>query len=159
MENYNLQKEELINNVNAIIDTNCPLVSNLSSVVYLIKETFKNASWAGLYINHDNVLYVGPYQGSIACTIIPFNKGVCGKSAYQKETIIVDDVNKFEGHIACSSTTKSEIVVPIIKDDIVYGVIDLDSEIYSGFNQIDANILKEVADILANLFYENSKSK
>ena len=158
MEEYRLEKEELINNVKAIIDDNYPLYSNLSSVVCLIKETFDDASWAGLYIANNDMLYVGPYQGSVACIVIPFNKGVCGKSAYKKQTIIVDDVNEFEGHIACSSKTKSEIVVPIIKDDMVYGVIDLDSERYSAFDDDDAKILEGIAKILANLFYEDNKS-
>ena len=142
----------------SIIDNKVPLVSNLSNVSSILNE-MDNINWVGFYLVGKDYLYLGPFQGSSACTIIPFDKGVCGKSAYHKETIIVEDVNKFEGHIACSSTTKSEIVVPIIKDDIVYGVIDIDSEIYSGFDQNDANILKKVADILANLFYENNKSK
>ena len=143
-----------IDTVNHVIDKSLPLVSNLSNVSSVIKMYFKNTSWAGFYISDEKqeVLYLGPFQGSLACTIIPFNKGVCGKSAYLKKTLIVDNVLEFEGHIACSSSSRSEIVVPIIKENKVLGVIDLDSDLYSNYSLIDQELLEKCAKILSDLF-------
>ena len=100
----------------------------------------------------DNVLYLGPFQGEIACTIIPFSKGVCGYAASNKKSIIVDDVNAFPGHIACSSLSKSEIVVPIIVNNEVKAVIDIDAPIYNRFTKEDQELLEEMAKILEVLF-------
>ena len=143
-----------IDTVNHVIDKNLPLVSNLSNVSSVIKKYFKNTSWAGFYISDEKqeVLYLGPFQGSLACTIIPFNKGVCGKSAYLRKTLIVDNVLEFEGHIACSSSSRSEIVVPIIKENKVLGVIDLDSDLYSNYSLSDQELLEKCAEILSDLF-------
>lgn len=143
-----------IDTVNHVIDKSLPLVSNLSNVSSVIKMYFKNTSWAGFYISDEKqeVLYLGPFQGSLACTIIPFNKGVCGKSAYLRKTLIVDNVLEFEGHIACSSSSRSEIVVPIIKENKVLGVIDLDSDLYSNYSLIDQELLEKCAEILSDLF-------
>ena len=88
----------------------------------------------------------------MACTVIPLSKGVCGKAASEKKTIIVDNVNEFPGHIACSSLSKSEIVTPIIKEGEVKAVIDIDSPIYSRFSKDEQLLLEEIADILATLF-------
>jgi GAF domain-containing protein len=143
-----------IDTVNHVIDKSLPLVSNLSNVSSVIKMYFKNTSWAGFYISDEKqeVLYLGPFQGSLACTTIPFNKGVCGKSAYLKKTLIVDNVLEFEGHIACSSSSRSEIVVPIIKENKVLGVIDLDSDLYSNYSLSDQELLEKCAEILSDLF-------
>lgn len=143
-----------IDTVNHVIDKSLPLVSNLSNVSSVIKMYFKNTSWAGFYLSDEKqeVLYLGPFQGSLACTIIPFNKGVCGKSAYLKKTLIVDNVLEFEGHIACSSSSRSEIVVPIIKENKVLGVIDLDSDLYSNYSLSDKELLEQCAKILSELF-------
>lgn len=143
-----------IDTVNHVIDKSLPLVSNLSNVSSVIKMYFKNTSWAGFYISDEKqeVLYLGPFQGSLACTIIPFNKGVCGKSAYLRKTLIVDNVLEFEGHIACSSSSRSEIVVPIIKENKVLGVIDLDSDLYSNYSLSDQELLEKCAEILSDLF-------
>ena len=111
-----------------------------------------NINWAGFYLTKNDELLLGPFQGDVACTRIPFGKGVCGTSALKKETIVVLDVNKFPGHIACSSLSKSEIVVPIIKDNKVVGVIDIDSPIYDRFHDEEKKFLIEVSNILKNLF-------
>lgn len=97
-------------------------------------------------------LYLGPFQGDVACTLISKGKGVCGTSFERKETIIVGDVNKFDGHIACSSLSKSEIVVPIIKDNQVKAVVDIDSQIYNRFNEDDKIILEDISKLLSALF-------
>lgn len=137
--------------IKTIIDKDLPLVSNLSNVSAILFK-LGNINWAGFYLARDDELVLGPFQGDVACTRIPFGKGVCGTSALKKETIVVLDVNKFPGHIACSSLSKSEIVVPIIKDNKVVGVIDIDSPIYDRFHDEEKIFLIEVSNILKNLF-------
>ena len=141
----------LLKQIENIIDKELPLVSNLSNVSALLNQ-LENINWCGFYLAKGETLYLGPFQGEIACTTIPFGKGVCGTSAKEKGTIVVDDVNKFPTHIACSSLSKSEIVTPIIKDDKVMGVIDIDSPIYSRFSSEDKELLEKVASILKELF-------
>ena len=141
----------IISQVNSIVDPSLPLVSNLSNVSAILNQ-LENLNWVGFYLVKDNRLYLGPFQGEVACTVIEYGKGVCGTSFKEKKTIIVDDVNKFEGHIACSSLSKSEIVIPIIKDNEVKALIDIDSPIYSRFNEDDKNNLEQVALILEKLF-------
>ena len=106
-------------------------------------------NWAGFYLYENNQLVLGPFQGEVACTLIPLGKGVCGTSALKRETIIVDDVNKFDGHIACSTLSKSEIVVPIIKNNNLVGVIDIDSPIYSRFSNKEKDFLEKVASFIS----------
>lgn len=134
-----------------IVDKSLPLVSNLANVSAIL-FTLDNLNWAGFYLAKDNVLYLGPFQGEVACTKIPFGKGVCGTSALKKETIIVPDVNQFVGHIACSSKSKSEIVVPILKDNEVKAVIDIDAPILNRFGSQEKELLENVANLLADLF-------
>ena len=137
--------------VAAIIDEKLPLVSNLSNVSALLNE-IKDINWCGFYLVEGDTLYLGPFQGEVACTSIKIGKGVCGTSLLKKETIIVDDVNEFEGHIACSSKSRSEIVVPIKKDNAVVALIDIDSPSYSRFSLEDKNGLEEITNILSKLF-------
>jgi GAF domain-containing protein len=141
----------LIKQVDAIIDPSIPLISNLSNVSSILNK-LDDINWCGFYLVKDNYLYLGPFQGDIACTIIPIGKGVCGTSFKEKRSIIVDDVNKFAGHIACSSLSKSEIVVPIIKDGEVKAVIDIDSPSFNRFTISDKEMLEEISNIIAKLF-------
>ena len=135
----------------SLIDKELPLVSNLSNASSLLNK-LPNINWCGFYLVSGNRLILGPFQGEVACTVIPFDKGVCGYAYRNKKTIIVDDVNKFDGHIACSSLSKSEIVTPIIKDNEVKAVIDIDAPIYSRFSKDDQRLLEEIADVLKELF-------
>ena len=137
--------------IKEIVDANLPLISNLSNASAILNQ-LDDINWCGFYIVKDDSLYLGPFQGEVACTIIPKGKGVCGTSYLEKRTIIVDDVNKFKGHIACSSKSKSEIVTPIFKNNEVVGVIDIDSPIYSRFNINDQKELEQIAQILGDLF-------
>ena len=134
-----------------IIDPTLPLISNLSNASALLNK-MGNINWCGFYLMENGQLVLGPFQGEVACTIIPLDKGVCGYAASNKKTIIVDDVNTFKGHIACSSASKSEIVVPIIKDNEVKAVIDIDAPIYARFKNEDQELLEEFADVLKELF-------
>ncbi len=117
-----------------------------------LKEAFQKISWVGFYFQKDAKLFLGPFQGKTACTVISLGSGVCGTSAKNKETIIVEDVNNFVGHIACDSGSRSEIVIPIIQNDKVVGVLDLDSYNLSAFNQNDQNYLEQIAALLTNKF-------
>lgn len=150
----NQNKYELLNNVKSLIDTTLPLTSNLANISRLLKDGFKGVSWAGFYLSNQarDMLYLSCYQGPLACGKIPFNKGVCGKAAFTKKSILVDNVHEFPGHIACSSLTNSEVVVPIIKDNNVLGVIDLDSNEFNNFSLEDVEILESVAKEIAKLF-------
>ena len=143
--------KELLQEINAVIDKDLPLVSNLANVSAILNK-LENINWCGFYLAKDDVLYLGPFQGEIACTIIPFGKGVCGTAAKEKRTLIVDNVHEFKGHIACSSLSKSEIVAPIIKDEQVVGVIDIDSPIYNRFSSKEKALLEAVANSLSLLF-------
>ena len=142
----------ILDNIVAIIDKDVPLISNLANLSYVLKFYFKNTDWAGFYLMKNNVLYLGPFQGDLACTVISLNTGVCGKSAYLKQSILVPNVHEFEGHIACSSSTNSEVVVPIIKDEKVLGVIDLDSNLINNYTDEDVKILESIANLIADLF-------
>ena len=141
----------MISKIKAIIDKNIPLVSNLANISAILNE-MEDINWCGFYLAKDNKLYLGPFQGELACTIIPFGKGVCGTAAIEKKTLIVDNVLEFKGHIACSSKSRSEIVTPIIKDGSVVGVIDIDSPSFSRFKEEDKNVLEKIANDVAVLF-------
>ena len=148
MANYELLLDQIL----SIIDKDLPLYTNLANVSAILNQ-MGDLNWAGFYLVHNDELILGPFQGEVACTKIAKGKGVCGTAFLKKETIIVADVNKFVGHIACSSKSKSEIVTPIIKDDKVVGVIDIDSPIYSRFSEKEKNFLNEVSSLLAKLDY------
>ena len=141
----------LLKQIESIIDNKLPLVTNLSNVSALLNK-LENINWCGFYLSDDKNLYLGPFQGEVACTTIAFNKGVCGAAFAKKETVIVPNVNEFEGHIACSSASKSEIVTPIILNGKVVAVIDIDAPIYDRFHNEEKTFLEEVAKILAPLF-------
>ena len=145
------ESKMLLNQIKSIINKELPLVSNLSNVAAVLNK-LENINWVGFYLVEGDTLYLGPFQGDVACTIIPKGKGVCGTSFEKKETTIVGDVNKFSGHIACSSLSKSEIVTPIIKDNQVKAVIDIDSPIYDRFTVEDKELLEAIADLLKDLF-------
>lgn len=122
-------------------------ISILSNTSAFIMDMMEDVSWAGFYL-YDEKLYLGPFQGKVACTLIPMNQGVCGTSAYKRETIIVENVHEFAGHIACDSASNSEIVIPIVIDDELYGVLDLDSTSYNRFNEDDKEFLEGLVSIL-----------
>ncbi len=137
--------------ISAIIDKELPLITNLSNASAVLNQ-LEDINWCGFYLVDDQRLILGPFQGEVACTIIPYGKGVCGTSFQRKETIVVSNVNEFPGHIACSSISKSEIVTPIIKNEEVVALIDIDSPIYNRFTNIEKSLLEEVAQLLSELF-------
>ena len=139
----------LISQLKSLLSPEDNLISNLSNLTAAIKDTFEKVSWIGFYLYDGEKLYLGPFQGKVACTTIELGKGVCGTSAIKRETIIVPDVNKFPGHIFCDSDSKSEIVVPIIKDNELTGVLDLDSHQYNSFGNTDKEFLEEICNFLS----------
>ena len=141
----------ILSQLKSIIDPELPLITNLSNATAVLNQ-LENINWCGFYLADGETLYLGPFQGDVACTVIPFSKGVCGKSATSKKTIIVPNVNEFPGHIACSSLSKSEIVTPIIVNNIVKAVIDIDSPILNRFSKEEQELLEEAAKILEVCF-------
>lgn len=147
----NISKEEkykqLLPQINGLIESENDLIANLANISAALKEVF-NFWWVGFYLVKENQLVLGPFQGPIACTRIPFTKGVCGTTYTKKETIIVPNVDEFPGHIACSSATKSEIVVPIFSNNEVIGVLDVDSELLNHFDETDKTYLEKITQLL-----------
>lgn len=141
---------QILPQIESLINPDEPFISNLANVAAALKEAFDKISWVGFYLLKDDRLYLGPFQGKVACSVIELGKGVCGTSAIKKETLIVEDVHKFPGHIACDGGSNSEIVVPLIKDNIVYGVLDLDSYSFAAFNNTDKRFLENLCNILVN---------
>ena len=138
----------LVPQIAALIEDEVDLVANYANICAALRQTF-GFFWVGFYHVKEDELVLGPFQGDIACTRIALGKGVCGASWERKETIIVDDVEAFPGHIACSSMSKSEIVIPILKAGVVRSVLDVDSDQLSDFNEVDKQFLEQIAEIVA----------
>lgn len=142
-----LEKEVLyrsiIPQIKALIAEESDYIANLANVASVLKYAF-NFLWVGFYFHKENELVLGPFQGPVACTRIQTDKGVCGAAFSKKEVILVPDVNLFEGHIACSSLSQSEIVLPLFKNKEVVAVLDIDSENLNHFNAIDKKYLSKI---------------
>jgi len=134
----------LLPQLQSLVEGESDMIANMANVAACIKDTF-HFWWVGFYRVIDEVLVLGPFQGPLACTRIKRGKGVCGTAWDKAETIVVEDVEKFPGHIACSSLSRSEIVVPIIKDGEVIAVLDIDSKYLNTFDAIDKEWLEKVA--------------
>lgn len=149
-----LTKEEkyqsLIPQIKALIGNETDQTANLANVCAALKESF-NFFWVGFYLVKEDQLVLGPFQGPIACTRINLGKGVCGSAWAEKKTLLVDDVDAFPGHIACSSASKSEIVVPLIKNGTVTAVLDVDSDKLADFDQVDEKYLTELCEFISTL--------
>ncbi len=138
----------LIPQIKALLEGESDLVANLANIAGALKEQF-NWFWVGFYLVKGDQLVLGPFQGPVACTRINKGRGVCGTSWAKSETLIVPDVEKFPGHIACSSLSKSEIVVPIILNEIVVSVLDVDSEELASFDETDKKHLEEIVNLIS----------
>lgn len=139
--------QELYPQIRALVEGESDAIANLGNVCAALKFSM-NFFWVGFYLVKENNLVLGPFQGPVACTRIEKGRGVCGTSWERKETIIVPDVDLFPGHIACSSLSKSEIVVPVFKDNEVVAVLDVDSDELASFDETDAQYLKQIIDLL-----------
>ena len=145
--------EELIPEIKALIDPKIDLIGNMSNVAAALHYRF-NKHWTGFYRVMNNELVLGPFQGPVACTRIARGKGVCGTAWQQKRTIVVNNVHEFPGHIACSSLSNSEIVVPLIQNESVIGVLDIDSTDFNDFDEIDQLYLEQIAALLMEIEME-----
>ena len=142
------QYESLIPQIKGLLEGETDLVANLGNVAAALKEQF-NWLWVGFYLVKNDELVLGPFQGPVACTRIKKGRGVCGTAWARSETIIVPDVENFPGHIACSSASRSEIVLPLIADGEVTGVLDVDSELPDHFDETDQRYLEKIIAMIA----------
>lgn len=138
----------LLPQVRSLIEGEVDLVANLANVAAALKEAF-DFFWVGFYLVKQDQLVLGPFQGPVACTRIRKGKGVCGTAWQEGATLLVPDVEVFPGHIACSSLSRSEIVVPLIKDSEVWGVLDIDSDLLNFFDETDRKYLEEMCGYLS----------
>lgn len=147
----NATKEEkyqsLLPQLEALVSGENDLIANLANISSALKETF-GFFWVGFYLVKEGQLVLGPFQGTVACTRIKFGKGVCGTAWQEKRTLVVPNVDEFPGHIACSSASKSEIVVPILHKGEVIGVLDIDSDSFNDFDSTDQYYLEKVAGLI-----------
>ena len=141
------QYRSLIPQIKGLLEGEPDLIANLANVVAALKEQF-NWLWVGFYLVKENELVLAPFQGPVACTRIKKGRGVCGTSWAKAETLIVPDVEKFPGHIACSSLSRSEIVIPLWKNNNVIGVLDVDSEAFNHFDETDKKYLEEIVQLI-----------
>ena len=139
--------KNLLPQIKGLVEGEKNLVANLANITAALKEQF-NFFWVGFYLVDENELVLGPFQGPVACTRIKKGRGVCGTSWEKNETIIVPDVEAFPGHIACSSLSKSEIVLPVYQSNNFIGVLDIDSDSYNSFDSTDATYLRTILDLL-----------
>ena len=140
---------ELAKQLKSLLSKDENLITNLANFTAALKQTFEKISWVGFYLFDGEKLYLGPFQGKIACTSIKIGQGVCGTAAQKKDSIVVPDVNKFPGHIFCDPDSKSEIVIPIFLNNNLFGVLDIDSNSFNSFNEVDKKYLEEIIEFLS----------
>ncbi len=145
--------KEMLPQLKAVLEVEDDLIANLANTCAILKEAF-DFFWVGFYINKEDELVLGPFQGPLACTRISFGKGVCGTAASEQRTLVVPDVERFPGHIACSADSKSEIVLPLIVGGHTKMVLDIDSDLLDDFDETDAHYLEEVMYIIGKIHYK-----
>ncbi|WP_099367745.1 GAF domain-containing protein [Sphingobacterium sp. 1.A.4] len=143
------QYENLLPQIKGLISGETNFVANMANICAALKEQF-HFFWVGFYLAENEELVLGPFQGPVACTRIAYNRGVCGTAWAKEETVIVPNVDEFPGHIACSSLSKSEIVVPLFKDGKCIGILDVDSDELADFDEIDSKYLAEILTFLGD---------
>lgn len=152
VENYSESREKnyelVLKQLRALIDGENNMIANLSNASALLNQFLEDVNWVGFYLTEGNQLVLGPFQGLPACVRIPFGRGVCGTAAETQQTQLVADVHQFPGHIACDAASQSEIVVPIVKDDKLIGVLDIDSPIKNRFDELDQAYLEKFVEAL-----------
>ena len=148
---------ELAPQIEALITGESDVIANLANVAAVLKEAF-GFFWVGFYISKEGELVLGPVQGPLACTRIRFDQGVCGHAYTTRSTVIVPDVDEFPGHIACSSASRSEVVVPVVGGDEVFGVLDVDSERLNDFDETDRSGLERIVKIIERSIQSHTNS-
>ena len=144
----------LIEQCNLLIDKTLPNISNISNLIALLYHEMKNINWLGFYIcdEKNQECTLGPFQGKVACTRIPYGKGVVGTCAKTQETQRIEDVHQFPGHIACDCASNSEICIPIKKDDKLVAILDIDSFEFNNFSKEDLESLEKISELFSPLF-------
>lgn len=148
--------EELLPQLKALLADEQDTIANLGNTAAVLKYAFPQFSWVGWYILKNSVLVLGPFQGRVACTRIALDRGVCGAAAQHRETVIVPDVHAFPGHIACDNTSRSEIVIPLLRGDELLGVLDVDSDSFNAFDEVDKFFLENIAAQIASVYSHNT---
>ncbi|MCB9057079.1 MAG: GAF domain-containing protein [Calditrichae bacterium] len=131
----------------AVFEGESDLIANMANMAAFLYHELADVNWVGFYLKKGNDLVLGPFQGKVACVRIAVGKGVCGTAARDKKTTVVADVHKFDGHIACDSASNSEIVIPVIFNNKLIAVFDVDSPLYNRFNESDKRLLENLVDI------------
>jgi L-methionine (R)-S-oxide reductase len=146
---------EIIETAKNLIENEQDYIANAANLSALLFQALPDINWAGFYFLRGHELVLGPFQGNPACIRIALGKGVCGTAAQSKQTVIVPNVHEFSGHIACDSASNSEIVIPLLKNQFVIGVLDIDSPLFNRFSHEDKHLLEKIADIYLqhSLFY------
>ncbi len=139
---------DLLETLDALLAGEHDLIANAANTAALLFHTLGQVNWAGFYFLHEDELVLGPFQGRVACVRIPLGRGVCGTAAARRETIVVPDVHLFPGHIACDAASRSEIVVPLVRDGVLLGVLDIDSPVPNRFSTDDAALCEAAAALL-----------
>jgi L-methionine (R)-S-oxide reductase len=142
---------ELLGQLTSLVDGEPDLIANLANITAALRVCLPVASWIGFYIHRAGELVLGPFQGNVACVRIAIGRGVCGTAAAERRTVIVPDVDQFPGHIACDAGSRSEIVLPIVRDGQLVAVLDLDSYELAAFDDVDAEGLGKVTALAAAL--------
>ena len=142
--------KKLIRDTESLCADSPSTITTLSNISALLNERLDNINWVGFYLKDSSRLILGPFQGKVACTVIPIGKGVCGTAAKSEKTVIVPNVHLFDGHIACDSASNSEIVVPIFKNGELFGVLDIDSPCYERFSDEDGVGLENICKVIEN---------
>jgi len=142
------QYQLVTNQLSSLLEGESNVIANLSNTSALLHQFLTEINWVGFYLLESEELVLGPFQGLPACVRIPIGRGVCGTAAQQRKTIRVDDVHLFPGHIACDAASQSEMVIPLIKNDKLIGVLDIDSPIKNRFNELDQEYLEQFVQTL-----------
>ncbi len=149
----------MVDTIKEFIATEKSIQANLANITAIINHYLKDINWVGFYVNIDEELVLNTFQGKIACTRIPFNKGVCGKCATTGETVVVKNVHEFPGHIACDSASLSEIVAPIFIGETIFGVLDIDSPLEGRFTDLEKEYIDQIAEMLSDFIDERLNSE
>lgn len=147
---------ELAQQLGALLEGEPDMTASLANAAALLNEALEDVNWVGFYLvrselqHGEPVLVLGPFQGRVACTRIPLGRGVCGTSAARREAVLVDDVHEFPGHIACDAASRSELVLPLVVDDTLVGVLDIDSPSLARFDALDSDGIGQFVDVLTH---------
>lgn len=150
MKTHNERYQTLLAQLSSLLEGEHDMIANMANASALLFSSLPDLNWAGFYLYKNNELILGPFQGKVACMHIPLDKGVCGACARTLQIQRVDDVHAFPDHIACDCASNSEIVLPIIKEDTLLGVLDIDSPQYARFHEDDEHFLKDFCKILTD---------